>query len=120
MLKFEWNALRPGDHVLVHDPRMAEMTLTDGVVTAVDTHKRLNGVGIRVGASSGAAVVLWPSSVVVHRDPPDPTEQCWRCRELAERGAPPLHEPSRTAPAGADGAPRPAPALRVIGAAAPR
>ena len=82
MLKFEWNALRPGDHVRVHDPRTAEMTLTAGVVTGVDTHKRVNGVGIRVGAP-GDTQVLWPSPFIVHRDPRDPTEPCWRCDELA-------------------------------------
>jgi len=101
--------------VLVHDPRTAEMTLTDGVVTGVDTHKGLNGVGIRVGASRSATAVLWLSHIVVHRDPPDPTEPCWRCEELAERAAPPLHEPSDTVTVGAsDGRSRPGPALSLM------
>ncbi|HVM66011.1 MAG TPA: hypothetical protein VMU14_14185 [Acidimicrobiales bacterium] len=114
MLRFEWNALRPGDHVLVHDPDTAVMTLIDGVVTSVDTHKRLNGVGIRVGAPRADTAILWPSHLVVHRDPSDETESCWRCQELAGRTAPPLHEPSKTA-ALAAAAPRPEPAVNLIG-----
>ena len=113
MLRLEWNALRPGDHVLVHDPRTAEMTLTDGVVTSVDTHKGLNGVGIRVGAGHGETWVLWPSSFIVHRAPRDPTEPCWRCQEFAERAAPSVRTPSGTPAAGADKAARLAPHLRL-------
>jgi hypothetical protein len=88
MLRFEWNALRTGDHVLVHDPRGTEMTLTEGVVTGVDAHKGTNSAGIRVGANNGETTILWLSPLSVHRDPLDPTESCWRCQELAERAAP--------------------------------
>jgi hypothetical protein len=115
VLTFDWNALQAGNHVLAHDPRTAEMTLIDGVVIGVDTRKRVDGVGIRVGARSGATAVLWPSHLVVHRDPRDPTEPWWRCQELAERAAAPLHEPWTTTPAGADDAPRPSPVLGLIG-----
>ena len=120
MLRFEWNALRPGDHVVVHDPRTAGMALTAGVVTGVETHKRVNGVGIRVGAAHGDTAVLWLSSFVVHHDPRDTTEPCWRCQELEERPAPPPCEPAApatVAPGDAPGAER---ALRLIGPAAPR
>jgi hypothetical protein len=114
VLKFEWNALRPGDRVVVHDPRANEMTLTDGVVTGVDIMKGVNGVGIRVGADRGETAVLWPSHLVVHRDPPDPTEPCWRCQELAERAAAPLREPSDQAMVGIDDALRSEPVLSLI------
>ena len=115
MLRFEWNALRTGDHVLVHDPRTAEMILTRGVVASVDTHKGANVVGIRVGGNSGETTVLWPSHISLHRDPRDPSGVCWRCQELAGRAPPPLDEPSNTAAVGADDAFRPeaAPSLRV-------
>jgi hypothetical protein len=115
VLKFEWNALRRGDHVLVHDPHTAEMTLTDGVVTGVDINKGGNGVGIRVGADRGETAILWPSHLVVHRDPPDPTEPCWRCQELAERAAPPLHQRSDQAMVAIDDAFRSEPALSLLG-----
>jgi hypothetical protein len=111
VLRFEWNSLRPGDHVLVHDPRVAEMTLTDGVVTSVDAHKRVNGVGIRVDAPHGGTAVLWPSPFVVHHDPRDLTEPCWRCQELADRAAVPLDEPSGAA----DDVPRAEPRLSPLG-----
>ncbi len=107
MLRFEWNALRKGDHVVVHDPRTTEMTLTEGVVSGVDRH----GVGIRVAGNSGETAVLWPSPLVVHRHPRDPSEACWRCQKLAERVPSLLDEPAITGAVGADDAPRPEPAL---------
>jgi hypothetical protein len=115
VLRFEWNALRQGDHVIVHDPRTDGMTLVDGVVTGVDTHRRVNGVGIRVGAPGGGTAVLWLNPFVVHHDPRDPTEPCWRCEELAERAAPPLKEHANPATVGADEAARLGPALGLSG-----
>jgi len=114
MLRFEWNALRPGDHVVLHDPRTPEMTLTDGVVTGVETHKRVNGVGIRVAKPRGDVEVLWPSPFVVHSDPRDPTEQCWRCDELEERPLTPLHEVPAPPAVEADEPPR---AFGIVGRA---
>ena len=84
MLKFEWNALRVGDAVLVHDARGRDLAAAGDVVT-VDTSRTrhgANGVGIRVG-SPGRHEVLWPSFLAVHRDPFDPTDGCWRCDSLA-------------------------------------
>ncbi|TML38956.1 MAG: hypothetical protein E6G27_12725 [Actinobacteria bacterium] len=84
MLRFEWNGLRMDDHVLVHDPRSAELTLTRGVVASVDTHKgHPNRVGIRVGGHSSGAAVLWPSHLAVHSDPVARSGACWRCAGLA-------------------------------------
>jgi hypothetical protein len=84
MLKFEWNALRFGDAVLVHDARGRDPVASGSVVT-VDTSRTrhgANGVGIRVG-SPGRHEVLWPSFLAVHRDPFDPIDGCWRCAALA-------------------------------------
>ena len=92
MLISEWNALRTGDHVLVHDPRIVEMTLTDGTVTTIETNRGANGVGIRLEGHSGESAVLWPSRLVMHREPLDPTEGCWRCEEMAERTPPQADE----------------------------
>ena len=80
MLKFEWNALRFGDAVLVHDARGRD-PVTSGSVVTVDTSRTrhgANGVGIRVG-SPGRHEVLWPSFLAVHRDPFEPIDTCWRC-----------------------------------------
>ena len=50
MRKYEWNGLRVGDAVLVHDPETTQMALLPGVVAVVDAHKGQNGVGIRTSA----------------------------------------------------------------------
>ncbi len=84
MLKFEWNALRVGDPVLVHGARGRDPA-TSGAVVTVDTSRTThgaNGVGIRVG-SPGRHQVLWPSFLAVHHDPPDPSDDCWRCAAFA-------------------------------------
>jgi hypothetical protein len=92
MLKFEWNALRAGDAVVVHDPGSAEMTLVAGVVAQVDAHvarRSANGVGIRVAHGELPSRILWPSYLTVHPDPRDLTEPCWRCGQLAGTSAAP-------------------------------
>ena len=78
MLRFQWNALRIGDRVLVHDSGTAPRALAPGVVTLIDTHRGVNGVGIRMATVSGARL-FWPAFRTVHPDPVDPTEPCWRC-----------------------------------------
>ena len=83
MLRFEWNALRTGDHVLVHDPGSDEMALTSGVVAVVDAHRGANGVGIRIASHAGGDAVVWPSHLTVHPDPRRTDDGCWRCQELA-------------------------------------
>jgi hypothetical protein len=84
MLRFEWNSLRIGDEVLVHDARDRELALIPGLVAMVDTKKGANGVGIRVVTADGVQV-QWPSYLAVHHDPPDQAEPCWRCAAIAER-----------------------------------
>ena len=39
MLKFQWNALRRGDTVFIHDAADADLGLHAGVVTLVDVHQ---------------------------------------------------------------------------------
>jgi hypothetical protein len=84
MLKLEWNALRVGDAVVMHDPTGADLELLAGTVVMVQTKRSkrgANGVGVRVGPDRDHRV-LWPSSLTTHADPPDPTDDCWRCAEL--------------------------------------
>jgi hypothetical protein len=83
MIRLEWNALRVGDHVLVHDPRDAEARLLPGVVVDVDPLEGSHDLGIRVKAEREAAVVIRPKRLVVHQDPRDPSERCWRCDAIA-------------------------------------
>jgi hypothetical protein len=84
--RFEWNALRVGDEVLVHDPGTAAMGLVSGRVTGFDTRKGSNSVGIRIAATEGGEVIICPPRQAVHLSPylspSDPTEPCWRCEAL--------------------------------------
>lgn len=83
MMRLEWNALRIGDHVLVHDPRDPDARLLPGVVVEVDEVDGSHDLGIRIKADREAAVVVRPKRLVVHVDPRDPNERCWRCDAIA-------------------------------------
>ena len=48
MLKFQWDALRRGDTVFVHDASDADLGLRAGVVTLVDVGPPGHDVGIRL------------------------------------------------------------------------
>jgi hypothetical protein len=98
MLRFDWDVLRVGDRVLLHDSDQADLALVSGVVAMVDTKKRSNRIGIRIGSTKGK-VVIWPSRLAVHLDPRDPTEECWRCDALADRGEHVIGVQSEVAPA---------------------
>jgi hypothetical protein len=90
MLKFEWNTLRLGDRVAVHDPLDAEFPLLAGTVATVVTKRSKRGanrVGIRVATDGGVHRVVWPSFLASHHGRADPTENCWRCAALAETAA---------------------------------
>ena len=85
MLTFEWNALRVGDGVLVHDPRDPGLALISGTVLMVETPKgkrSANGVGVRIAAGD-AHEVVWPSHLATHRVPAGTSDGCWRCDSLA-------------------------------------
>lgn len=78
MLGFQWNALRVGDRVRVHDDGTADLALHDGVVALVQTHPlRANDVGIRLDGDAGA--VVHPRRHAVHLGRSDAHEPCWRC-----------------------------------------
>ena len=85
MLRFEWNGLRVGDRVVVHDPPFGtEFPLLAGTVATVETKRSkrgANALGVRVATDGGGHRVVWPSYLAAHHDPPDPTE-----RLLAMRG----------------------------------
>jgi hypothetical protein len=86
VLKFQWNALRHGHRVRLHDPASPQLTLIPGTVVMIEAHvgrRGINGVGIRVGDDDGTSRVVWPSYLAVHLDPLDATERCWRCEEIA-------------------------------------
>ena len=79
MNRLEWNALRVGDRVLVHDETDARAPLLPGRVTQVDEASGSNEVAIRVSASRGKTEIVSPPRLSVHLDDLDPAARCWRC-----------------------------------------
>lgn len=79
MLKFQWNALRCGDPVFVHDTADADYALLHGEVAIVDTVVgSTNDLAVRVQTPASHAIIR-PARLTVHLDPLDPNEACWRC-----------------------------------------
>jgi hypothetical protein len=90
MLRFQWNALRVGNKVLMHDPRDVGMRLLAGVVTIVDSRKGSNDIAIRVSPKGESSQILRPRRLAVHLDAGDAAEACWRCADIASA---PAHSP---------------------------
>ena len=83
MLRLEWNSLRVGDRVLVHDAADADLALVPGVVAMVQTAAGSNDIGVRVTAEGAGHRIVRPARLAVHLDPWAHTETCWRCDALA-------------------------------------
>ena len=79
MNRLEWNELRVGDRVLVHDESDARAPLLPGRVTEVAEAPGSNDVAIRVPASRGKSQIVRPPRLSVHLDDLDPESRCWRC-----------------------------------------
>jgi hypothetical protein len=98
MMRLEWNALRVGDRVVVHDQADPELPLQPGTVAIVETRRGSNDVGVSVAEKADGRRVVRPNRLSVHSDPLDSAENCWRCdsivaggtqgRETARTGAP--------------------------------
>lgn len=81
MMRFEWNALRRGDSVLVHDSRTSDLRLVKGTVVIVEARAGNNSVAVRLDNDT-RPVVQRPRRLWVHFDPADPSDYCWRCAQL--------------------------------------
>jgi len=77
MLRLQWNELKVGGHVLVHDVDQPHLRLVPGVVSCVETASGSNDIAIRLAAAGGRTVR--PQRLAVHLDPVGLGEQCWRC-----------------------------------------
>jgi len=84
--RLNWNALRVGDKVLVHDLTDPGGPLQSGTVAIVDTTRDSNDIGVRIRADDHPSKVTRPLRLTVHPDPRDVTEPCWRCDERAASG----------------------------------
>jgi hypothetical protein len=84
MLTFQWNALRTGGRVLVHDDDAPDLATESGVVAIVRTRRgSTNDVAIR---SETTGRIVRPRRLAVHLLPPDRRFSCWRCDAAARSG----------------------------------
>ena len=80
MLKFQWDGLRRGATVFVHDARDADLGLRTGVVTLVDVRSSGHDVGIRLSTGTARGPVVRPGRFAVHLMAVG-DDDCWRCRD---------------------------------------
>lgn len=79
MRVFEWEALRVGDLVSVHETSEG-FPLRSGSVSSVAGRFATLSVGVVLsGGTAEAGEVRWPVRLAVHLDPLDGSEPCWRC-----------------------------------------
>jgi hypothetical protein len=79
VIRIEWNSLRVGHHVLVHDDTEHDMPLVAGQVTMLKTAPRSNEVTIRISPVGEASRIVHPPRLAVHLDGFDRPQDCWRC-----------------------------------------
>lgn len=86
-MRFQWNALRVGDRVIVHDVSDSDLRPVTGVVVIVDcsvgSDYGTNDLGVRIGEVGCPSRVVRPTRLSVHLDPIDDADNCWRCQALA-------------------------------------
>jgi hypothetical protein len=82
MFEFQWNALRVGDRVTVHDDLADGFELREGVVHIVESRAHaVNDVAIRL--DNGDIAIQHPRRHAVHLLPLDGRPPCWRCEAIA-------------------------------------
>ena len=85
MLLFEWNSLRVGDAVMVHDDADLDAAMRSGVVRIVQTGR---GTGNDVAVRLDGGAMVSPRRAAVHLASSS-ADDCWRCDMFAAR-----HQPS--------------------------
>ncbi|TDT18450.1 hypothetical protein BDK89_4070 [Ilumatobacter fluminis] len=87
MLEFQWNALRTGDRVVVHDDADPRFGLHDATVSMVRT--RFPGASeIGVRCDDRPSVMTRPWRHAVHLVPLEGDPDCWRCSASATNVSP--------------------------------
>ena len=84
MLTSEWDALRRGDTVFVHDASDADLGLRAGVVSLVDVRPSGHDVGIRLTTGTPNGSVVRHGRFAVHLAAAD-DHDCWRCSDIPQR-----------------------------------
>ena len=85
MLTFQWDSLRRGDHVLVHDATTPDLRLRPGIVVLVDATGTRRDVTVRYTAGADTGRVVRPGRFATHLDPLADAAGCWRCSEAKAR-----------------------------------
>lgn len=83
MLRFQWDALRRGDHILVHDVDRPDLGLRPAEVVMVDSARRGNDLAVRYTDGVDVGHVVRPGRFASHFDPLSDEAACWRCEDLA-------------------------------------
>lgn len=81
MIRGEWNNLRVGDLVQVHEPAFPATAATTGEVERIRI--RAHGTSeVAIRLFDGERTLVWPQLTTVHRSARPSTAACWRCRAL--------------------------------------
>jgi hypothetical protein len=96
MIRRQWNALRVGHHVRVHDESEAGLPLVPGRVTMVHAASGSNDVAIRIPSTRGPSKVVHPPRLAVHLEALDPDARCWRCDARHDEALRPRHKAPTT------------------------
>jgi hypothetical protein len=90
MFVFQWNSMRIGDHVMVHDDDDAGLALRPGIVKYVETREQgQNDVTIQL--DDHASRPIRPRRHAVHMLPVDRRFSCWRCDVIAAESSEPAN-----------------------------
>ncbi len=81
MFRFQWDSLRRGDRVLIHDADALDLGVRPGVVALVDATGRRRDVAVRYTDGADAGHVVRPGRFATHYDPLTDVAGCWRCEE---------------------------------------
>jgi hypothetical protein len=83
MLRFQWDSLRRGDHILVHDVRAVDLGLRPAIVELVDSSGPRRDIAARYTDGTDAGRLVRPGRFAIHPDPLTGAPDCWRCVEAA-------------------------------------
>jgi len=83
MLRFRWDSLRRGDHILVHDVGTADLGLRPAIVEPVDSSRGRRDIAARFTDGPDAGRLVRPGRFATHPDPLTGAAGCWRCAEAS-------------------------------------
>ena len=85
MLRFQWDSLRRGDHILVHDRGAPDLGLRPAIVALVDSTGPRRDVAVRYTDGPDAGRLVRPGRFAIHHAPLTDADiaACWRCVDAA-------------------------------------